>query len=82
MSKTSKSSQKKERAKAKAAHKAANYTRCGPKAGGRSKKKSAAGQTVGAGKTESPKPAAPVKTSAKGRKRRRRNGLQWGIKRG
>lgn len=78
MSKASRTRRKKERDKAKSARKLANYLRCGPKAGGNLKKKY---KLVGDGKTAQLPLTKPVKTSAKGRRRRRRNGLQWTIKR-
>lgn len=79
MSKASKERQRQKRKEAKKARKMANYLRFGPKKGGITKK--AAPKTVGEGKTELSPPAKKDKTSAKGRKRRRKNGLRFMIKR-
>lgn len=78
MSKASRVRRKKERDKVKSAHKAANYLRCGPKTGSGLKKKK---KLVGDGKVNTAVVLQTVRTSIKGRRRRRKSGLQWAVKR-
>ena len=77
MSKTSKKRQSTKRREERKRRKLANYIRYGPKAGALSKKKKV--KTVGEGKRVVLSNPAPVKTSAKGRKRRRKNGTDMSV---
>jgi hypothetical protein len=79
MSKASRKRSKDKRAQEKKARKMANYVRCGPKGTGGVKKQQQ--KTVGDTKKAPPKEMPAPKTSAKGRARRRKNGLQWKVKR-